>query len=179
LRTPSRLLPFALILACANTAPGEDDPATAEQAPEEVVPRSPLAADENADEPTTIKLTLPGLDLVADAPPSAELRDASLGEGVTIHDAELSVRVELAGEQTPTTLAEAKTEAELVAPAKLEEKILADGWAITFASASAMGPAYWVQVRREIGGRALWCTATGSSETRQTAALALCTSLRS
>jgi hypothetical protein len=183
MRTAFTLLPIALLLACADASPRDraetaGDGELQRRAEPTPSPRSaPRTA--KAEEEGLEPLALPQLGLHADAPADAELRDALLGEGLTIHGDGLNVRVELAGQRTPATLAEAKAEADLVGPTGLTETTLADGWALTFESASAVGPAHWVQVRREIEGRPVWCTSTGSSKERQTAALALCISLRS
>ncbi len=150
-------------------APDASDASDAPDAPD---------APEDPTRPALAALPLPQLDLRVDAPRDAEVREALVGEGLTIHAEELNVRVELSGPQTPATLAEARAEAQLFAPTELRETRLSDGWILTFESETAMGPSYWVQLRRDVGGRAIWCTSTSSSEARQLAALDLCSSLR-
>ena len=54
---------------------------------------------------------------------------------------------------------------------------LADGWAYTFENKGDMGANYFVNVRRDIGGKPIWCETTASQPEQQTAALDFCKSL--
>ena len=63
-------------------------------------------------------------------------------------------------------------------PKNLKEEKLADGWAITFDNEGGMGKNYFVNVRREIDGKSIWCETTASQEAQQTNALNFCKSLK-
>jgi hypothetical protein len=121
--------------------------------------------------------SLAKLGLKAEVPGGSTVSDAIIGDGVMIQGPDLVVTVEPATDSTPKTAAEAKEEASMYSPKKVETEDLADGFALTFENTGGMGTNYFVNVRREIGGKAYWCTTTASKPAQQKNALAACKSL--
>lgn len=117
------------------------------------------------------------LGLEASAPSGTQVSDGVLGDGAMLQGPDLVVQIELATDMTPTTVDAAKEEADMYSPKNLATETLADGWALTFDNVGSMGTNYFVQVRRELGGKAYWCTTTASSEAQKANALAACKSL--
>jgi hypothetical protein len=126
----------------------------------------------------TEAVTLDKLGLQADLPKGATVGDGILGDGVLIQGADLVVSVEEASNTRPATVEAAKEEADMYSPKSLETESLADGWALTFENTGSMGTNYFVQVRRDIGGKTYWCDTTASRPAQKTNALAVCKSLR-
>ena len=65
----------------------------------------------------------------------------------------------------------------MYSPKNPKDEKLADGWAYTFENTGGMGTNYFVNVRRDIGGKSYWCETTASTPEQQTAALDFCKSL--
>jgi hypothetical protein len=122
-------------------------------------------------------LTIEKLGLKAQAPSGTKVSDGVLGDGAMLQGPDLVVQIELATDMTPETVDAAKEEADMYSPKNLETETLADGWALTFDNVGSMGTNYFVQVRRDLGGKAYWCTTTASSEAQKANALAACKSL--
>src|SRR5207253_1623087 len=102
----------------------------------------------------SVPVPLQGLGVTAEAPEGSTADKAIIGDGVTITGPELRATVAVAGKDHATTLAEAKDKNALYSPTNWKEETLTDGWAVTFQNHGAMGTNYWVQVRRNIGGKA-------------------------
>jgi hypothetical protein len=120
---------------------------------------------------------LPKLGLTVDAPGKVEVGDAIMGEGhMLMGEGVGAMTVEIA--KTPQTLEEAKSDAELYSPKNQKEEKLADGWVLTFENTGSMGKNYFVQVRRDIGGKTYTCSTTGSNAKQADAVLAACKTLR-
>jgi hypothetical protein len=120
---------------------------------------------------------LPKLNLSIDVPGKIEVGDAIMGEGHMLQGAGVgALTVEVASKQQ--TIEEAKSDAEMYTPKNLKEEKLADGWALSFENSGSMGKNYFVQVRRDIGGKTFTCSTTGSDPKQAEAVLAACKSLR-
>lgn len=123
-------------------------------------------------------LDLTKFKLKADAPAGAKVGDAIVGEGHMIQGPGIVVGVQIANDMHPKTVEKAKEDADMYSPLNLKTEKLADGWAMTFENKGGMGTNYWVQVRREIGGKSYWCDTTAAQPAQQANALATCKSLR-
>lgn len=125
--------------------------------------------------PTAIELSKLGLKM--DAPAGSTASDGMMG-GVMVTGPNLVVTVDEATDARPKVAEDAAKEADMYNPEEGKTEKLADGFAYTFVNTGGAGKNYWVQVRREIGGKSYWCETTGSSPEQQTAALAACKSLK-
>ena len=125
----------------------------------------------------SVPLALAGLGVNAQVPDGSKAEKALVGEGLTIQGPDLVVGVEAAGTRRPKTVAEAREGASMYSPINMKEEALPDGWAITFENKGGIGTNYWVQARREIGGKPIWCDTTASTTEQQANALAVCKSL--
>lgn len=125
----------------------------------------------------TVELTKLGLE--AQAPAGARVGDAVLDDAVMIQGDDLTVTVSLASDTRPKTEEDAKKEVEgtYKGVKNLESEKLADGWAMTFDNEGDLGANFFVQVRRDIGGKSYWCETTVASVEEQASALAFCKSL--
>lgn len=150
MKTRLALLPLAFLLACGGSS--------------------------SAAKPTTLDIAKLGLK--ADVPEGSAAGDAIVGDGVLIQGPGLVIDIAAASDSTPKTIEDAKSEAEMYSPKDLKEEKLADGFALSFVNEGGMGTNYWVQVRREIDGKAYWCTTTASQPEQQANALAACKSLK-
>lgn len=152
------VLPLALAFACGGDAKKPD----AKSAPK-------------ADGPKALDLAKLGLKM--DAPAGAEVSDG-IGGGVMVQGPGLVVNVDAASDSRPKTIDDAKKEVEMYNPKNIKTETLGDGWALTFENEGGAGANYWVNVRRDIGGKAYWCETTASQPEQQTNALAACKSLK-
>lgn len=137
--------------------------------------------DDFADDPTvaggTIELTKLGLH--AQGAADAKVSDAFVGEGVTVLGTTLMATVEPAADEHPKTEADAKKKAEgtYTGARGWKAEALSDGFAATFENEGDLGTNYFVSARREVGGKAYWCSTTVATPEEQAAALAFCKSL--
>lgn len=90
-------------------------------------------------------------------------------------NADFTVYVALALPPFPKTLEEAKKESKMKMPENVKEETLPDGWALTFDNKNGD---FYVQVRREIGGKAYRCETATLSAASQGNVLKACKSLR-
>jgi hypothetical protein len=123
------------------------------------------------------KLALDKLNLTATAPAETTVGDGIGGSGVMVTGPGLVVIVDAASDSRPKDLAAAKKDAEMYTPKNPKDEKLADGWAFTYENTGGMGTNYFVNVRRDIGGKPYWCETTASTPEQQTAALDFCKSL--
>ena len=125
-------------------------------------------------------LDLPKLGLKGDAPAESNAGDA-IGGGVG-HMVQgpggFVATVEVASDTRPKTAEDAKKEADMYTPKNLKDEKLADGWAITFDNEGGLGKNYFVNVRRDIDGKSIWCETTSSTPEQQASVLAFCKSLK-
>jgi len=125
--------------------------------------------------PTTVELTKLGLKM--DAPAGTTVSDGIMG-GVMVQGPNLVVTIDEATDSRPKAAEDAAKEADMYNPQEPKTEKLPDGFAFSFVNTGDLGKNYWVQVRREIGGKSYWCETTSSSPEQQTAALAACKSLK-
>jgi len=125
---------------------------------------------------STLELTKLGLK--ADVPEGSKAGDSIVGEGVMIQGPNLVVDIEIASDMKPKTVEEAKGEADMYSPKNIQTEKLADGWLLTFENEGGMGKNYFVQARREIGGKTYWCSTTSSNPEQKANAVKACKSLK-
>ena len=111
-------------------------------------------------------------------PAGGNVSKAPIGGGVMVRAPGLVVTVAKAKASRPKTLEAAKKGAEMYTPKNIKTEKLDDGWVFTFENKGSMGKNYFVQVRREIGGSAYWCSTTAHKPEQQKNALAFCKSLK-
>lgn len=117
------------------------------------------------------------LNLSIDVPGKVEIGDAIMGEGHMLQGAGVgALTVEVADK--PQTLDEAKSDADMYSPKNVKDEKLADGWVLSFENTGSMGKNYFVQVRREIGGKAYNCSTTTGDANQAANVLAACKTLR-
>ncbi|MBA3457960.1 MAG: hypothetical protein H0T42_33060 [Deltaproteobacteria bacterium] len=120
---------------------------------------------------------LPKLGLELDAPGGPEVGDAIMGEGHMLQGSGIgAMSIEVA--EKPQTLDEAKADADMYTPKNLKAEPLPDGWVLTFDNTGSMGKNFFVEVRRDIGGKTYKCTTTGSEASQAAAVVAACKTLR-
>ena len=120
---------------------------------------------------------LPKLGLTIDVPGKVQVEDAIMGEGHMLTGAGVgAMTIEITAKAQ--TLEEAKSDADLYTPKNLKDEKLADGWTLTFDNTGSMGKNFFVQVRRDIGGKTYNCSTTGSDANQAAAVLAACKTLR-
>ena len=120
---------------------------------------------------------LPKLGLSIDVPGSVEVGDAIMGEGHMLQGSGIgAMQIEIASK--PQTLDEAKSDADMYSPKNLKAETLPDGWTLTFDNTGSAGKNFFVQVRRDIGGKTYNCSTTGSEAKQAEAVLAACKSLK-
>ena len=123
-------------------------------------------------------LTLTKVDnLKVDAVPGSVVEDGIGGGNMIVGSAPFSVDV--ASDMNPDTPEKAAEEATDMFSAKnLKTEKLADGWVVTFDNTGGMGANYFVWARREIDGKAYYCSTTASKPEQQTAVVTACKSLK-
>lgn len=120
---------------------------------------------------------LPKLALSIDVPGSVEVGDAIMGEGHMLQGSGIgAMQIEIASKAQ--TLDEAKSDADMYSPKNLKAETLPDGWALTFENTGSAGKNYFVQVRRDIGGKTYNCSTTGGEAKQAEAVLTACKSLK-
>ena len=122
-------------------------------------------------------LELTKLGLKMDAPAGSTASDGVMG-GMMVQGPNLVVTVDEATDSRPKTAEDAAKEADMYNPQNGKTEKLADGFAFTFENTGDLGKNYWVQVRRELGGKSYGGETTSSSPEKQTTALAACKSLK-
>lgn len=125
--------------------------------------------------PKTVELAKLGIK--AELPAGAQVSDAPLGGGVMIQGEDLVVSVE-DGAKKPADPDKAKEDASMYSPQGLKVEKLADGWLMTFTNKGGMGTNYWLMGRREIDGKAFWCSTTAHRPAQLENAVKLCKGLK-
>lgn len=134
--------------------------------------------DKAADKPAGPKtVTLEKLGIQAELPSGAQVSDAPIGGGVMIQGEDLVVSVE-DGAKKPTDPDKAKEDASMYSPQGVKVEKLADGFVMTFTNKGGMGTNYWLMGRREIGGKAYWCSTTATRPAQLENAVKVCKSLK-
>jgi hypothetical protein len=120
---------------------------------------------------------LPKLGLTVDVPGEATVGDGVLGDGQSVTGEDIGMmNIEVA--EKPETLDEAKSDADMYTPKNVKADKLADGWSLTFDNTGGAGANYFVEVRREIGGKTYKCSTTQGDKDRAAAVLAACKTLK-
>lgn len=127
--------------------------------------------------PTSRPLELRSLGLRVSAPAGAVAGNAPLTAGALITGPGLASTtvVEDAG---PKTLDEELFNINELSPDEVQTELLADGWIVTYRTSGPRGAGYWLEARREIGGRALRCWTTAADAATRDTARELCLSLQ-
>lgn len=122
-------------------------------------------------------LKLPKLGLTVEVPGEATVGDGVLGDGQAVTGEDIGImQIEVA--EKPETLDEAKSDADMYTPKNLKADKLADGWSLSFDNTGGAGANYFVEVRREIGGKTYKCSTTQGDKDRAAAVLAACKTLK-
>ncbi|MDB4958600.1 MAG: uncharacterized protein JWO36_6169 [Myxococcales bacterium] len=121
---------------------------------------------------------LPKLGLQLDIPGEALLADGIGGDKATMLSGPGIGGMQVDIPKAPQTVEEAKSDASMYNPKNLKTETLPDGYVITFENTGSMGTNYWVQVRRDIGGKTYECSTTGSEAAQAKAVVEACKSLR-
>ncbi len=122
-------------------------------------------------------ITIAKLGLKGSAP--GETEDPIIGEGepILIALSKFTVTVGEAKPTDPKTIKDAEGAAGLFNPKNIKSEKLADGWVLTYENSGSAGANYFVNTRREIGGKAYLCDTMQSTPEQQKAALEFCKSL--
>ncbi len=122
-------------------------------------------------------ITLKKLGIKGLAP--GETEDPIIGDGdpIMVMAAFFTVTVGEAKATDPKKLKDGTEAAQLFNPKELKSEDLSDGWALTYKNTGSAGDNYFVNVRREIGGKAYHCDTMQSTPEQQKLALAFCKSL--
>lgn len=80
--------------------------------------------------------------------------------------------------KVPQTQEEAKSDADMFSPKNYKADKLADGYALTYDNTGGAGANFFVDVRRDLGGKTFKCGTTTNTAERQAVVLAACKSLR-
>jgi hypothetical protein len=126
--------------------------------------------------PAATKLAKLGLQI--DVPGETVVGDGIGGDQATMLSGPGIGALQVDIPKTPQTLDEAKSDASMYTPKHLKSETLPDGWVLTFENTGSMGTNYWVQVRRDVGGKTYNCGTTGSEAGPAKAVVDACKSLR-
>jgi hypothetical protein len=126
--------------------------------------------------PAPMKLAKLGLQI--DVPAGTSAMDGAAPDELVLvtGNADFTATIGPAGPEFPKTLADAKKDAKPKEPANLKEETLPDGWVLTYEN-TATGN-FYVDARREIGGKAYRCVTAAMSAASQQATAAACKTLR-
>src|SRR4051812_41087197 len=152
----SRTITIALVaaLALAGTACGKKDSGSSAE----------------GGKPTPTKLAKLGLQI--DVPGETTASDGIGGDKATMLSGSGIGSLQVDIPKTPQTVDEAKADVSMYSPKNLKTEALPDGWVLTFENKGGMGTNYWVQVRRDIGGKTYNCSTTGSDADQAKAVVA-------
>jgi hypothetical protein len=122
-------------------------------------------------------INIPKLGLKGSAPGETEEPIIGDGEPILIAASKFTVTVGEAKATDPKTVKDAEGAAELWTPKNMKSEKLADGWVLTYENSGSAGANYFVNTRRDIGGKAYLCDTMQSTPEQQKAALDFCKSL--
>lgn len=170
------LLVSSFAVGCDSDKKAEDKPADEKKTDDKQTAdaKADAKADDKADDKAGGEVELPKIGLKGAAPAGAAVSEMMGMEMVS--GGGLTASVE-SGDGKPATGEEAQKEADMYTPENPNIEVLADGYVFTFTNKGDAGENFWVQSRREIDGKAVWCTTTSSSKDQQDAAVAFCKSL--
>ena len=107
----------------------------------------------------------------------AEVGDGIGGDGVMLTGGAFGA-LTVSIQKTPQSVDEAKSDAGMYSPKNLKAETLPDGYVVTYDNSGSMGANFFVQARRDIGGKTYSCSTTVSNADQQAAAVAACKSLK-
>jgi hypothetical protein len=108
-----------------------------------------------------------------------ETEDPIIGTGspALIMFGHFTVTIDDAKPTDPKTIKEGQEAAKMFNPKDMKTETLSDGWALTYKNTGSAGENFFVNVRRDIGGKAYTCETTQNTAEQQKLALAFCKSL--
>lgn len=184
MRTPTlilaSLLSSSLALGCGGGGEKKDDSkdtkADAKKA-DDKAGGDEKAADDGAggDEAAGGEVALPKTGLKGTAPAGANVSEMMGNDMVQAPG--LVVTVE-PGDDKPKTGEDAQKDADMYTPKDPKIETLEDGYVLTFTNEGGMGTNFFVNARREIDGKAYWCSTTASDQAQSDNAVAFCKSLK-
>jgi hypothetical protein len=122
-------------------------------------------------------IQIPKLGLKGSAPGETETPIIGDGEPILIAAAFFTVTLAEAKATDPKTIKDAQKAAELFTPKNSKTETLPDGWLLTYENTGSLGTNYFVNMRREIGGKGYLCDTAANSTEQQAKAIAFCKSL--
>ncbi|MDY0003085.1 MAG: hypothetical protein RBU30_17430 [Polyangia bacterium] len=125
--------------------------------------------------PKTVALGKLGIQ--AELPSGAEVSEAPIGGGVMVRGEDLVMTIE-DGAKKPADPEIAKEDASMYSPQGLKVEKLEGGFVMTFTNKGGMGTNYWLMGRREIEGKAYWCSTTASRPEQLENAVKVCKGLK-
>ena len=157
------------LVACAKGS--HDGPASLGSPSSTAATKAP----EVAKGPKVITLTKFGLKGLA----AGETEEPLIGDGepALIAAATFTVTLGEAKATDPKKVKDGQEAAKMFNPKNMQTETLADGWALTYENTGSAGANYFVNVRRDIGGKGYLCETMQSTPAQQKAALDFCKSL--
>jgi len=128
-----------------------------------------------------VAVKIPQLKLQADVAGEANVSDMSMGgtKSYLVMASTTLFTVSEVSDTAPTTLDGAIEESKVYDGAQYTKKEkTADGWDLEFHNKGSLGDNYFVEVRRQIGGRPISCTTTANTPEQAAGAVEACKSLR-
>jgi hypothetical protein len=115
--------------------------------------------------------------LVGKAPGETEAPIIGDGDPALIMASQFTVTLSEAKPTDPKTIKDAEEAAKLFNPKNSKSEKIADGWVLTYENTGSAGANYFVNTRREIGGKAYLCDTMQTTPEQQKKALEFCKSL--
>jgi hypothetical protein len=140
-------------------------------------PTGPASTSKASGASAPLVIQIPKLGLKGSAPGETEAPIIGDGEPILVAAAFFTVSVAEAKATDPKTIKDAQKAAELFTPKNVKTETLPDGWVLTYENTGSLGANYFVNTRREIGGKAYLCDTMQSTPEQQAKAIAFCKSL--
>ena len=138
---------------------------------------SAATAGANAKASGPLVINIPKLGLKGLAPGETEQPIIGDGEPILLAAAGFTVTLASAKPTDPKTLKDGQKAAELFTPKNSKSETLPDGWVLTYENTGSAGTNYFVNSRREIGGKGYLCETAQNTPEQQAKAVAFCKSL--
>ena len=129
----------------------------------------------------TAAIKIPQLKLQVDTTSDSTVSDMSMGGAPSymVRGSETLFTVGEVDDSAPKTLDEAVEAAKIYDGVQVtKQDKTADGWNLQFHNKGSMGDNYFVDIRRQVGGRAVTCTTTASTPEQAAKAAAACMTVR-
>lgn len=167
-----RLIALAVVILAVSCSKKEGDSGKSAEGGDKAAAGESGGGDDNA----AVKLAdLDGLtiDVAKGTEPS------KMGGDVMIMSMNESFTVRAAKDSDPKTADDAKKEVTDLYKAKNIKDVTVDGgWGITFENTGSAGENYWLSMRREVAGKAYWCSTSVGHKSLRDGAVKACKSLR-